>query len=47
MARSWTIGSGPDCDLVVDRPVVSGRHCRLTRVGDGYLLEDLGSTNGT
>ena len=47
MARSWTIGSSPDCDLVVDRPVVSGHHCRLTREGDGFLLEDLGSTNGT
>ncbi|MEJ7638493.1 MAG: FHA domain-containing protein [Singulisphaera sp.] len=47
MARSWTIGSSLDCDLVVDRPVVSGHHCRLTREGDDFLLEDLGSTNGT
>jgi pSer/pThr/pTyr-binding forkhead associated (FHA) protein len=42
-----TIGSRPDCDLVVDRPGVSGRHCRLTRDEAGYLLEDLNSTNGT
>lgn len=48
MTRSWTIGSDPDCDLVVDHQAVSARHCRLTSVGDtGYLLEDLGSTNGT
>jgi pSer/pThr/pTyr-binding forkhead associated (FHA) protein len=47
MSKSWTIGSGPDCDLVVDLPKVSGRHCRLTRSEDGYTLEDLGSTNGT
>lgn len=47
MARSWTIGSSLDCDLVVDRPMVSGHHCRLTREGDDFLLEDLTSTNGT
>ncbi|SIO39096.1 FHA domain-containing protein [Singulisphaera sp. GP187] len=48
MTRSWTIGSDPDCDLVVDHQAVSARHCRLTSVGGtGYLLEDLGSTNGT
>jgi pSer/pThr/pTyr-binding forkhead associated (FHA) protein len=45
--RSWLIGSAPDCDLVVASPTVSGHHCRLGRLPDGYLLEDLGSTNGT
>src|SRR3954453_3409838 len=45
--RTWIIGSGADCDLVVARPTVSGRHCRLTETSDGYLLEDLGSSNGT
>jgi len=47
MTKSWIIGAEPGCDLVADRPGVSGRHCRLTRVAGGYLLEDLGSTNGT
>lgn len=47
MATSWTVGGGAGCDIVVVEPVVSGRHCRLTRVDGGYLLEDLGSTNGT
>ena len=47
MAKSWTIGSKPDCDLVVTLPRVSGHHCCLTRDENGYLLEDLGSTNGT
>ena len=47
MARSWTIGSRTDCDLVVNLPRVSGHHCRLTRDDQGYVLEDLGSTNGT
>src|SRR5437764_3538901 len=45
--RTWIIGSGADCDLVVARPTVSGCHCRLTETSDGYLLEDLGSSNGT
>lgn len=44
---SWIIGSDPECDLVVDRPTVSGRHCRLTRAPEGDYLEDLGSSNGT
>lgn len=46
-SRSWTIGSAADCDLVVDRPTVSARHCRLTRDAEGHLLEELGSANGT
>ncbi len=47
MPRTVTIGSRPDCDLVVNVPSVSGRHCRLTRDGASFILEDLGSTNGT
>jgi pSer/pThr/pTyr-binding forkhead associated (FHA) protein len=47
MSRSLTIGSRPDCDLVVSVPSVSGLHCRLTADEAGYFLEDLGSTNGT
>jgi pSer/pThr/pTyr-binding forkhead associated (FHA) protein len=45
--RTWMIGSGADCDLVVARPTVSGCHCRLTETEDGHILEDLGSSNGT
>ena len=45
--RSWTIGSAPECDIVVDQPTVSGRHCQLTITSTGFELEDLGSTNGT
>ena len=32
--------------MVVDDPRVSRRHALLRRVGDGYRIEDLGSTNG-
>jgi len=45
--RTWIIGSGAGCDLVVARPTVSGRHCRLTEVPGGYLLEDLAASQGT
>jgi pSer/pThr/pTyr-binding forkhead associated (FHA) protein len=45
--RTWMIGSASDCDIVVVKPTVSGHHCRLTELPEGYLLEDLGSSNGT
>jgi pSer/pThr/pTyr-binding forkhead associated (FHA) protein len=45
--RNWIIGSSPDCDVVVDLPTVSGRHCHLIQTEQGCLLEDLGSNNGT
>jgi transcriptional regulator with PAS, ATPase and Fis domain len=37
----------PPGELLLDDPLVSGRHARLARVGTGYQLEDLGSKNGT
>jgi ABC transport system ATP-binding/permease protein len=45
--RSWIVGRLPDCDLVVDATAVSGRHCRLTQTDQGFLIEDLQSSNGT
>ena len=44
---SWVIGSAPACDIQVQEVTVSSRHCRLTRKGAGFVVEDLGSTNGT
>jgi len=41
------IGRDPNLDLVFPSPAVSRRHARLTREGEGYFLEDLGSSNGT
>jgi ABC-type multidrug transport system ATPase subunit/pSer/pThr/pTyr-binding forkhead associated (FHA) protein/ABC-type multidrug transport system permease subunit len=46
-SRSWTIGSAYDCDIVTDQPKVSAKHCRLSLYGDRYVLEDIGSRNGT
>ena len=45
--RTWIIGIAEDCDIVVAQPRVSRRHCRFTELADGYLIEDLGSSNGT
>jgi pSer/pThr/pTyr-binding forkhead associated (FHA) protein len=41
------IGRQPDSDFVIDERTVSRRHAALRRVENGWLLEDLGSTNGT
>jgi ABC-type multidrug transport system ATPase subunit/ABC-type multidrug transport system permease subunit len=45
--RSWMIGRAPDCDVVVDNPVVSTHHCRLSLSTKGLFLDDLKSANGT
>jgi pSer/pThr/pTyr-binding forkhead associated (FHA) protein len=46
-ARVVTIGRSSDCDVRVDDANVSRRHAEVRRIGDGYSLVDLGSTNGT
>ncbi len=45
--QSWIIGATSECDIVVNQPTVSSRHCQLIRTPEGLLLKDLGSTNGT
>ncbi len=42
-----TIGRAYDNDYVLPDPFVSARHCRLEKTGDGWILEDLNSENGT
>ena len=41
------IGRNETCDLVVDDPLVSRRHCQISWDGVYCTVEDLGSTNGT
>lgn len=41
------IGRGLDCDVVINDAKASRRHCRLTRGEKAFVLEDLGSRNGT
>ena len=44
---SLSVGRKPDNDIVVDNPAVSGHHCRISKQGGTYFVEDLESTNGT
>lgn len=40
------IGRGTDCDIRIDDPGASRRHCEIV-VGSPVIVRDLGSTNGT
>ncbi len=44
-----TVGRAPPpaCSMRIDKPYVSGVHATLRWVGDGWILRDLGSRNGT
>lgn len=44
---SVVIGRSTDCDVVLYDPGVSRRHARIFSEGDDFLVEDLGSANGT
>jgi hypothetical protein len=41
------IGRAPECTLVLDDDYASGRHARFSLQSGVWMLEDLGSTNGT
>ena len=42
-----TIGRADKCGLKLDDTYVSQMHARIFSRGDSYVVEDLGSTNGT
>ncbi len=42
-----TIGRNPDSDVAIDHARVSRQHARIERRGDGFVLRDLDSANGT
>jgi len=41
------VGRDLNNDIVINDPEISRRHARLYVQGNGFVLEDLGSTNGT
>ena len=45
--KSIVLGREPDCDHVLDYPMISRRHARISKSHEGFRVEDLGSTNGT
>ncbi len=46
-ATGATVGRSRQCDIVVDDPNVSRQHAEVRPDGTGWLLVDLGSTNGS
>lgn len=40
------VGRHPDCDVQLDSPKVSRRHCCVAQVDGDIVVRDLGSTNG-
>jgi len=48
LARDETvIGRHPECHVQIDSNMVSRKHCRMFRDGNRFLVEDMGSGNGT
>jgi ABC-type multidrug transport system ATPase subunit/pSer/pThr/pTyr-binding forkhead associated (FHA) protein len=43
----WRVGRAADNELVIDSPLVSGRHLLIERAEGRLWLTDLGSTNGS
>jgi hypothetical protein len=43
----WTVGRSQESDIVINDPNVSRKHARIFRADNGFVVEDLGSTNGT
>jgi len=45
--KNLVIGRDADCDIVIPDRQVSRHHARIVYSGNGILIEDLGSKNGT
>jgi pSer/pThr/pTyr-binding forkhead associated (FHA) protein len=42
-----TIGRSPECDIKIDNPAISRKHASIEFSDGGYIVADLGSSNGT
>ncbi len=47
LLANTTMGRAEDNDIVLADTFASGQHARLAWNGKGWMLEDMGSTNGT
>ena len=45
--NALVVGRMPECDVALSDPNVSRRHAEVRRQGTGFVVVDLGSTNGT
>jgi DNA-binding response OmpR family regulator len=46
-AEQITLGRSSDCDVIIEGKLISRRHACISRSGQGYMLTDLDSQNGT
>jgi MoxR-like ATPase len=46
-AQSYVIGRRSECSICIPAEAVSGQHASLSLTEQGWVLEDLGSSNGT
>lgn len=46
-ADRTTAGRSPDADIFLDDVTVSRKHVEFVREGDGFVVRDVGSLNGT
>ncbi len=44
---SIVVGRGEDADILIDNPSMSRRHAEFRQEGEGWVVQDLGSSNGT
>jgi len=45
--RAVTPGRAADCDVAIEETFVSVLHAPIKPAGEGFVLKDAGSTNGT
>jgi ABC transport system ATP-binding/permease protein len=45
--QAMLLGRAPDCDVVLNHPMVAYHHARILRSSVSYIVEDLGLTSGT
>lgn len=47
LTKAVVVGRQSHCDIVLSDSMISRNHLRIERVGDGWFVEDLGSSHGT